>query len=41
MSRAIEAVEIHILADGNVQIQNVVGEAGFAALVQVRYDGMR
>ena len=38
MSRAIEAVEIHILADGNVQIQNVVGEAGFAALVQVRYD---
>jgi 7,8-dihydropterin-6-yl-methyl-4-(beta-D-ribofuranosyl)aminobenzene 5'-phosphate synthase len=31
-------VEIHILADGNVQMGRVIGEAGFAALVKVRYD---
>jgi 7,8-dihydropterin-6-yl-methyl-4-(beta-D-ribofuranosyl)aminobenzene 5'-phosphate synthase len=38
MSRAIEEVEIRILADGNVQMGRVIGEAGFAALVKVRYD---
>ncbi|MFW9807232.1 MAG: MBL fold metallo-hydrolase [Candidatus Thorarchaeota archaeon] len=38
MSRAIEEVEIHILSDGNVQIKDVIGEAGFAALVVARYD---
>jgi 7,8-dihydropterin-6-yl-methyl-4-(beta-D-ribofuranosyl)aminobenzene 5'-phosphate synthase len=36
--RAIEEVEIHILADGNVQLGKVIGEAGFAALVKVTYD---
>ncbi len=38
MSRAIEEIEIHILADNNVQIGQVIGEAGFAALVRVGYD---
>ena len=38
MTRAIQEVEIRILADGNVQAGRVIGEAGFAALVRVRYD---
>ena len=38
VTRAIVEVEIRILADGNVEIGRVVGEAGFAALVSVRYD---
>lgn len=38
MTRAIVEVEIRILADGNVQMGRVVGEAGFAALVKVVYD---
>lgn len=38
LTRAIEEVEIHILADGNVQLGRVIGEAGFAALVTVTYD---
>ena len=38
MTRAIVEVEIRILADGNVQMGRVVGEAGFAALVKVEYD---
>jgi len=38
VTREIVAVEIHILADGNVQMERVVGEAGFAALVMVTYD---
>ena len=38
MTRTIEEVEIRILADGNVQAGRVIGEAGFAALVKVRYD---
>lgn len=40
MVRAIVEVEIHILADGNVQMERVIGEAGFAALVKVRYDDL-
>jgi len=38
MTRTIIQVEIRILADGNVQMGRVVGEAGFAALVKVVYD---
>jgi 7,8-dihydropterin-6-yl-methyl-4-(beta-D-ribofuranosyl)aminobenzene 5'-phosphate synthase len=40
LARAIEEVEIRILADSNVQTDRVIviGEAGFAALVAVRYD---
>ena len=38
MTRTIEEVEIHILADGNVQLGRVIGEAGFAALVKVTYN---
>ena len=38
MTRAITEVEIHILADNNVRGGKVIGEAGFAALVIVRYD---
>lgn len=38
MTRAIVEVEIRVLADGNVQAGRVIGEAGFAALVRVRYD---
>jgi 7,8-dihydropterin-6-yl-methyl-4-(beta-D-ribofuranosyl)aminobenzene 5'-phosphate synthase len=38
VTRAIVEVEIRILADGNVQMGRVVGEAGFAALVKVVYD---
>ncbi|MGY5863727.1 MAG: MBL fold metallo-hydrolase [Candidatus Thorarchaeota archaeon] len=38
MPRAIIEVEIRILADANVQMRRVVGEAGFAALVKVEYD---
>ncbi|MHA2080161.1 MAG: MBL fold metallo-hydrolase [Candidatus Thorarchaeota archaeon] len=38
LTRAIIEVEIRILADGNVQMRRVIGEAGFAALVKVRYD---
>ncbi len=38
MKRAIVDVEIRLLADGNVKAGRVIGEAGFAALVIVRYD---
>jgi 7,8-dihydropterin-6-yl-methyl-4-(beta-D-ribofuranosyl)aminobenzene 5'-phosphate synthase len=38
MTRAIVEVEIRSLADGNVQIGRLIGEAGFAALVKVKYD---
>jgi len=38
VTREIIAVEIHILADGNVQMARVIGEAGFAALVKVTYN---
>jgi 7,8-dihydropterin-6-yl-methyl-4-(beta-D-ribofuranosyl)aminobenzene 5'-phosphate synthase len=38
MTRTIVEVEIRILADGNVQVGRVVGEAGYAALVKVTYD---
>ena len=38
LARAIEEVEIRILTDSNVQDGRVIGEAGFAALVIVRYD---
>jgi len=38
VTRAILEVEIHILADSNVRIGQVIGEAGFAALVRVGYD---
>jgi 7,8-dihydropterin-6-yl-methyl-4-(beta-D-ribofuranosyl)aminobenzene 5'-phosphate synthase len=38
VTRAIIEVEIRILADANVQMGRVVGEAGFAALVKVEYD---
>ena len=38
MTRAIVEVEIRVLADGNVRAGRVIGEAGFAALVRVRYD---
>lgn len=38
MTRAIVEVEIRVLADGNVRAGRVIGEAGFAALVKVRYD---
>jgi 7,8-dihydropterin-6-yl-methyl-4-(beta-D-ribofuranosyl)aminobenzene 5'-phosphate synthase len=38
MSRAIVEVEIRILADGNVKMGGIIGEAGFAALVKVEYD---
>jgi 7,8-dihydropterin-6-yl-methyl-4-(beta-D-ribofuranosyl)aminobenzene 5'-phosphate synthase len=36
--RAIEEVEIHLLADNNIRMGGVIGEAGFAAYVRVRYD---
>jgi 7,8-dihydropterin-6-yl-methyl-4-(beta-D-ribofuranosyl)aminobenzene 5'-phosphate synthase len=38
MTRAITEIEIHILADGNVKLGRVLGEAGFAAITTVRYD---
>jgi len=38
VEREIEEVEIHILSDGNVHMRGVIGEAGFAAFVRVRYD---
>jgi 7,8-dihydropterin-6-yl-methyl-4-(beta-D-ribofuranosyl)aminobenzene 5'-phosphate synthase len=38
VERAIEEVEIHILADSNIRMAGVIGEAGFAAFVKVRYD---
>ncbi len=38
MTKAIEEVEIRILADNNVKGGRIMGEAGFAALVKVRYD---
>ena len=40
LARIIEEVEIRILADSNVQARRAIGEAGFAALVRVRYDDM-
>jgi len=38
LTRAIEEVEIRILADNNVTGGRIIGEAGFAALVKVIYD---
>ena len=38
MTRRIAEIEIHLLADSNVQLEGVLGEAGFAALVSVTYD---
>jgi 7,8-dihydropterin-6-yl-methyl-4-(beta-D-ribofuranosyl)aminobenzene 5'-phosphate synthase len=38
LTRAIDEVEIRILADNNVKGGRIIGEAGFAALVKVRYD---
>jgi 7,8-dihydropterin-6-yl-methyl-4-(beta-D-ribofuranosyl)aminobenzene 5'-phosphate synthase len=40
LTRAIVGIEIGILADGNVDLGKVIGEAGFAALVRVRYDDL-
>ncbi|NHI90056.1 MAG: MBL fold metallo-hydrolase [Candidatus Thorarchaeota archaeon] len=40
LARAIEEVEIRVLADSNVQARRAIGEAGFAALVTIRYDDM-
>ncbi len=40
MSRKIDELHIHILADGHVDVGNLMGEAGFAALIDVFYDDM-
>ena len=40
LARAIEEVEIRVLADSNVQARRAIGEYGFAAFVTVRYDDM-
>jgi 7,8-dihydropterin-6-yl-methyl-4-(beta-D-ribofuranosyl)aminobenzene 5'-phosphate synthase len=38
--RQVVEVEIRVLTDSNVQVRRAIGEAGFAALVTVRYDDM-
>ena len=38
MGREIDEVHIRILADGNVGFGNLLGEAGFAALVEIYYN---
>lgn len=40
MSKGIDEVHIRILADGNVNVGKFMGEAGFAALVDVYYNDM-
>ena len=38
MTRRPVAIEIYLLADANVESGGILGEAGFAALVSVKYD---
>ncbi len=38
LTRGLVCVEIYLLADANVQLEEVLGEAGFAALVSATYD---
>jgi len=38
VTRKLVRIEIHLLADANVQDAGILGEAGFAALVSVVYD---
>ena len=40
MSKGIDEVHIRILVDGNVNVGKLMGEGGFAALVDVYYDDM-
>ena len=40
MVKAIDEIYIRIIVDGKASVRNLMGEAGFAALVDLFYDDM-